>query len=84
MSNGPALFQALRGRGDSMTRGRDLFHTILESPDKSAAVKALRLTQWQDLFGWLSLNYTAGTPSGDVLGLVLVNGAQRLHAAELT
>ena len=58
--------------------GELLFGLCCTAPDTEHAVAALSLANWQTLYGWLLRNYSENGISGQLLGLMFVNGAARL------
>lgn len=60
-----------------MSRGRNVFLVVCEAADAAACVRTLEPWAWQDLYSYLLTNFEEGGISGEVLGLLLVEGARR-------
>lgn len=58
-------------------RGYNVFRIVCDAADTEACVRALESYAWRDLYSWLLQNYTENGISGQVLGLMLVEGAAR-------
>lgn len=64
-------------------RGRNVYRIVCDAPDTQAAMQALESWAWLDLWSYLLLNYSENGISGQLLGIVLVEGAVR-YAAKLS
>jgi hypothetical protein len=62
-------------------RGANVFRSACEAADPAAFVENLQPYAWRDLYSWLLLNYSENGISGEVLGIMLVEGARRYMAA---
>jgi hypothetical protein len=60
-----------------VSRGRNVFLVVCEAPDAAECLRALEPWAWQDLYAWLPRNYEQSGISGEVLGMMLVEGAAR-------
>lgn len=60
--------------------GAFLFQWVLVGPDKAENVAALNDVALCRLTGWLAQDYQEDGPSGEVLGICLVEGAARFAA----
>ena len=60
-----------------MSRGRNVFLVVCEAADAAECVRALEPWAWQDLYSYLLENHCEGGISGQVLGMMLVEGAAR-------
>jgi len=58
-------------------RGRNVFLIVCEAGDAAACVRLLEPWAWQDLYSYLLQNYCENGISGEVLGMMLVEGARR-------
>ncbi len=61
-----------------MSRGKKIFHELCDAPDLVAAVAALPLAEWQELYGFLLRNYDENGVTGEVFGVALVISGERL------
>lgn len=61
-------------------RGYNVFRIVCDAADTEACVRALESYAWRDLYGYLLRNYSENGISGQVLGLMLVEGAARYAA----
>lgn len=64
-----------------MSRGRNVFLVVCEAEDAAECVRALEPWAWQDLHAYLLENHCEGGISGEVLGMMLVEGAARYARA---
>ena len=64
-----------------MSRGRNVFLVVCEAEDAAECVRALEPWAWKDLYSWLLQNYEESGISGEVLGMMLVEGAARYARA---
>ena len=60
-----------------VSRGRNVFLVVCEAADAAECVRLLEPWAWQDLHAYLLANACEGGISGEVLGMVLVEGARR-------
>lgn len=60
-----------------MSRGRNVFLIVCEAEDAAACVRLLEPWAWRDLYSYLLQNYCENGISGEVLGMMLVEGATR-------
>ena len=60
-----------------MSRGRNVFLVVCEAADAAECVRDLEPWAWQDLYSYLLQNYCENGISGEVLGMMLVEGAER-------
>ena len=60
--------------------GAFLFQWVLSGPDKAESVAALNDVALCRLTGWLAQDYQEDGPTGDVLGICLVEQARRFTA----
>jgi hypothetical protein len=60
-----------------VSRGRNVFLVVCEAADAAECVRALEPWAWQDLYSYLLENHCEGGISGQVLGMMLVEGARR-------
>ena len=58
-------------------RGFNVFRTVCDAADTEACVRALESYAWRDLYSWLLQNSTENGIRGQLLGLMLVEGAAR-------
>lgn len=63
-----------------MSNGEHIFRELCEAPDTDARVRSLEPWAWRDLYSWLLRNYSENGLSGQVLGLMLVESANRYAA----
>lgn len=60
-----------------MSRGRNVFLVVCEAADAAECVRLLEPWAWRDLYSYLLRNYEENGISGQVLGMMLVEGAAR-------
>lgn len=63
-----------------MKLGENIYQAVCAAPNLEQAVAALPLSSWRILYGYLGQNYDINGVSGLVLGIMTVNGAERLAA----
>lgn len=64
-----------------MSKGKEIFHAVCDAPDLEAAVKELPMKQWARLYAYLLQTYDENGVSGQILGLMLFEGARRYAGA---
>jgi hypothetical protein len=63
-----------------VSRGRNVFLVVCEAEDAAECVRSLEPWAWRDLYSWLLRHYEESGISGEVLGMMLVEGAARYAA----
>jgi hypothetical protein len=61
-------------------RGRNVFRVVCDAGDAAACVRSLEPWAWDDLYRYLLSSYEESGISGQVLGMMLVEGARRYAA----
>lgn len=64
-----------------MSKGKGIFQAVCDAPEAKAAVASLKPKHWQQLYSYLLLSYEENGVSGEVLGIMLVEGARRYAAS---
>ena len=65
-----------------MSRAKEIFQAVCNAPDLCAAVAELPLKEWRKLHSFLLQRYDENGVTGQVLGVVLVDAANRLAKIE--
>lgn len=60
-----------------MSKGKECFQAVCDAPDLEAAVASLSPKHWRELYGYLLRTYDVNAVSGQVLGMMSVEGAKR-------
>lgn len=61
-------------------RGYNVYKILCDAADTQACLRDLEPWAWLDLWSYLLLNYSENGISGQLLGMVLVEGAARYGA----
>lgn len=64
-----------------MSKGKACFQAVCDAPDLETAVRELSPKHWARLYSYLLQTYEENGVSGQVLGLMLVEGARRYAGA---
>lgn len=61
-------------------RGENVFRAVCAAADTADFIARLQPYAWSDLYSWLLQNYEENGISGQVLGMILLEGTRRYAA----